>query len=269
MNSSWKITTNRFVAFIDLMGFKDMLETKSHDEIYKSMKDNRHLEYLLVNECQNNYYLGNRELKQIQFSDSLILVTADDSCCSFVKLIKYINVLVANHVRNYVMVRGYVSHGLLTYDEDKNILFGAPFVDAYKGESTVAHIGVVIDESIRCMIDSFYDELSNIPQETYRPTADITCNLLDSICYMKGSDANAIEQRRLSTNWYSHLKCFNDCYGSNLSDPMKNTLLISRIKLLKEDIKLDNKDLEKINNYIDNTVKMAQMSISGEYLYNK
>ena len=36
--SIWTITTDRFVGFIDIMGFKDMVMRSSHDDIYRMMK---------------------------------------------------------------------------------------------------------------------------------------------------------------------------------------------------------------------------------------
>lgn len=36
--NNWQITTNRFVGFIDIMGFKDMVARSSHEDIYDMMK---------------------------------------------------------------------------------------------------------------------------------------------------------------------------------------------------------------------------------------
>ena len=37
--ADWEITTDRYVAFIDIMGFKDMVARSTHDEIYQMMKE--------------------------------------------------------------------------------------------------------------------------------------------------------------------------------------------------------------------------------------
>ena len=33
----WEVTTERYVAFIDIMGFKNMVERSTHEQIYKMM----------------------------------------------------------------------------------------------------------------------------------------------------------------------------------------------------------------------------------------
>ena len=35
--SAWKTTCNRFVAFIDIMGFRDLVYRNNHDEVYKML----------------------------------------------------------------------------------------------------------------------------------------------------------------------------------------------------------------------------------------
>jgi hypothetical protein len=35
---NWKITNERFVAYIDIMGFKDLVMRSTHEEVYKMMK---------------------------------------------------------------------------------------------------------------------------------------------------------------------------------------------------------------------------------------
>lgn len=253
MDNGWKITANRFVAFIDLMGFKDLLNSKSHDEVYKFMKNNRYLEYLLINESQRNN--ADRQLKQIQASDSLMLVTEDDSACSLIKLIQYIAVLVANHVFSKVMIRGYVTHGLLTYDEENNIFFGNPFVKAYNEEGNIAHIGVIIDETIRSIIDGYCEMSENFN------LSHLTYNVLDSMCFVKDENKKTIEKQLLSVNWYCHLKRFNCKPFIYSNDDMEKELLLSKIEALRSNVPTEHSEYDKINKYIDNTIKMAETAL--------
>ena len=39
LKSDWVVTADRYVAYIDIMGFKDLVLTTSHDKIYSMMKD--------------------------------------------------------------------------------------------------------------------------------------------------------------------------------------------------------------------------------------
>lgn len=36
-NTNWEPTCNRFVAFLDIMGFKDMVSRKKHADIYNML----------------------------------------------------------------------------------------------------------------------------------------------------------------------------------------------------------------------------------------
>jgi len=35
----WNLTDKRFVCFLDIMGFKDLVMRNSHDEIYKMLNE--------------------------------------------------------------------------------------------------------------------------------------------------------------------------------------------------------------------------------------
>lgn len=77
----WSTTNHRFVCFLDIIGFKNMVMRNPHNEIYtllselskqrKAIEDTKDLPF------EFNF------LKTVSFSDSIIIFTKDDSLKSF------------------------------------------------------------------------------------------------------------------------------------------------------------------------------------------
>src|SRR5688572_864192 len=77
----WPITTERYVAFIDIMGFKDMVARSTHDEIYQMM--------MTINESKSlneSVHWGGKEnfdlVRTTTYSDSIMVYSKDNSYAS-------------------------------------------------------------------------------------------------------------------------------------------------------------------------------------------
>src|ERR1700744_2479239 len=77
----WKITTNRFVAFFDILGFKDLVERSAHAEVVSKLmtlkKALKKLENIYADESFKKYDM--EETKGITFSDSIIIFSKSDT----------------------------------------------------------------------------------------------------------------------------------------------------------------------------------------------
>ena len=83
--NTWIVTNNRYVAFLDIMGFKNMVNTEKHQDILEKMRTfNKPLS--IINDDSESRLLA-RKLgienddepftRVVTFSDSIILVTND------------------------------------------------------------------------------------------------------------------------------------------------------------------------------------------------
>jgi hypothetical protein len=74
--SNWDITANRYVAYCDIIGFKDIVSRSPHDEIYELMK-NINAQLRLTSTIE--WFEKSTELiKTTTYSDSIIIYSKDD-----------------------------------------------------------------------------------------------------------------------------------------------------------------------------------------------
>ncbi|MDQ7947260.1 MAG: hypothetical protein REI78_05880 [Pedobacter sp.] len=151
----WKVTTKRFVAFIDIMGFKDMVARKSHNEIYKMMIkiDDRKA----LNE---NIKWGDREEKLVSsttYSDSIMIYSKDNSLESLRSFVCTVSGLSDDLLLEGIPHKGAFAFGTMTLDKDKSIYFGQPLIDAYLLQEEIYFYGIIGHASAELEISNIAD----------------------------------------------------------------------------------------------------------------
>lgn len=138
---------NHIVAFIDILGFKSIVEESSTDKavfdtILNSLKTlEQHVEY-------NAGKAAHRQsvFKMTQFSDSIVISRPNTEDALFF-MIMDLNFLQNVLAKSGVLIRGGVSYGSLYHEN--NICFGPAFVKAYELESKHAiYPRIIIDPDI-------------------------------------------------------------------------------------------------------------------------
>lgn len=151
------IHSRRAVCFLDILGFRKMLEQKPLLEIAESydcfisaaMGLNRSSPIttkdpqLFVKHSGDEVYC----IRYI-FSDSVILVAQDDDPISCLKLLVYAWRLVQATLAQRMSVRGAVACGEMYLDSAKGICLGHGLTKAYELEQKQNWIGVAIDNSV-------------------------------------------------------------------------------------------------------------------------
>ncbi len=130
----------KYVAFIDTLGFKNKLQSISHEEA-KTVITNFNQEIFRL--WQRLGYNNDHTIKGRTFSDSLIIYTSDDKIPQLKKLITFlIELYKVSILRCDLPLRGGVAIG--DYDDiraiefnnlQKGIVVGSAFIDAYALES--------------------------------------------------------------------------------------------------------------------------------------
>lgn len=130
----------RFVAFIDILGFRNLLIrspdldefVKKYTNVFKPLK----------NEIQT---LG---IKHVLFSDSLFLAVDNRSLDEQLKsLVLFSKKLISRSIDSGLPVRGSISYGNVLWDGD--IVVGMPIIEAVEQESIQDWIGIIL--SPNCM----------------------------------------------------------------------------------------------------------------------
>ncbi len=137
-------STIRYVAFMDVMGFKDMVARKPHDVIGKK------LQKLLMFISDRIYDKGS--IFSSIFSDSIYFLTSDDKQTTLKALIEVLSEVMKYALSVGLPMKGSIAMGEVSVDFDKNLTFGQPLIDAYLIEESIVLYGVVIHNSVESIV---------------------------------------------------------------------------------------------------------------------
>lgn len=159
MSNEWEVTCNRYVAFIDIMGFKDMVLRMPHTGVYELMlKINKHRKFVEnVDWLENNSFLA----KSTTYSDSIIIYSKDDSYDSFKFLVTTVSSLMNYLFTEAIPFKGAIAHGMLTFDLENSIFLGQPLIDAYLLQDEIMYYGILFHGTVDQVIQEKYSGQPN------------------------------------------------------------------------------------------------------------
>jgi hypothetical protein len=178
---------NRFVAFLDILGFKDMVDRNSPEVVHKR--------YLDVISNPPSYFYGEKcKIHTYIFSDSIVIYSDDDSADSASQIFEYSQLIIIRSVACGTLLKGAIAHGEFTADKKYNIYFGIPLIDAFQLEEEMKVSSIILHHTCEKFIDSFGD--SQFDQF-----------FVDSSTQLK---SGKVRQRHL--NWMKELKTVDDSF---------------------------------------------------------
>lgn len=151
VKSDWEPTANRFVAFFDIMGFKDMVSRKSHEEVLETLKSLSKSRSQLDN---LNYYQFSSETRigetmSFTFSDSIIIFSKKDSIDDLNKIIMDCSYILEQSISDKIPIKGAISYGKTTIDKEMSLFFGQPIIDSFYLHENLCLYGVIADHSFQ------------------------------------------------------------------------------------------------------------------------
>jgi len=146
MEKDWSVTCKRYVAFIDIMGFKDMVARMAHNDIYEMMKKIDKSRKL----AENIDWLKNNSLlaKSTTYSDSIIVYSKDESYEAFDFLVSTVAGLANRLFVEGIPHKGSIAFGIMTLDIENSIYFGQPLIDAYLLQEEINFYGILLHSSV-------------------------------------------------------------------------------------------------------------------------
>ena len=158
----WSLTTKRFVCYLDIMGFKDMVMRNPHDKIYKMLDDLSKKRDSIDNarHLPEEYEIDS--LKTVSFSDSIVIFTKNDTKECLELLTRATSWLFANAIESCIPLKGTISHGELSVNKSRQIFFGQPLIDAYLLEEEVEFYGIVIHNTVEKILNELNSSLISI-----------------------------------------------------------------------------------------------------------
>jgi hypothetical protein len=152
-------TRKRFVAFLDIMGFKNRIQREKPDETLKMFMSLHHtLDNIKAKveeeKSRKHSYLG-RYFKNvsysiippISFSDSIILISEDHTYESAQSIIVNSKFIISEALKNGIPMKGAIAYGDMTIDTKEHIYFGQSLVDAIELQKEIKLYGVVLDHT--------------------------------------------------------------------------------------------------------------------------
>lgn len=141
------MTAERYVVYIDIMGFKHMVATRSAESIYAMMKE--------VNQSRDKsstfgFMIGSEMrylVNSTTYSDSIILYSRDGSKDSLKAISLAVALLTAELFSKKVPHKGAMAFGSMTLDAENSIFFGQPLIDAYLLQEELNFYGIVVHHS--------------------------------------------------------------------------------------------------------------------------
>jgi hypothetical protein len=163
---------NRTVAFLDILGFKQKISETPIEELtskYEKLIDTTEalnrptlpgpsLPTLFPDHKNNSPWC----IKNI-FSDSIILISHDNTQLSTMKLLVYAWRLTQVFIAYKMPLRGAITCGELYTNPQKSITLGKALTSAYELENKQQWIGVVIDNCMKESMPELFQHINNVP----------------------------------------------------------------------------------------------------------
>lgn len=133
-----KNTTERFVAFLDIMGFKDRVARTNHTSL---------LAQLTAFNKDITQYIGKyktTEIQLAQFSDSIVLFSNDITQRSLMTLAEVTRGIMQTAIKLQIPIKGAIAKGMITCDISKQLFFGQALIDAYLLEENIHYYGILV-----------------------------------------------------------------------------------------------------------------------------
>ena len=163
--ATWNVTCNRFVGFFDIMGFKDMVLRNNHEDVLQKINQIREAIGVIENygkELLNSKADTHRTGKPhsyadaivlpVFFSDSIVLVSEDDSKASARKIVMLAAWLMYKSLINGLPIKGAIAYGEQTADFEESLHVGRPLIDAYILQEELHMYGAVLHHSMEAYL---------------------------------------------------------------------------------------------------------------------
>jgi len=161
------VHSRRAVCFLDVLGFRRMLEQKPVIEIAQDYDrfisfaegfNQPWVHYKDEPKLFNSHSAGEPYCIRQNFSDSLILIAKDDDPLSCLKLLVHAWRLIQSALALRISIRGAVVCGEMYFDLSKGICLGHGLTAAYELEQKQNWVGVAIDSSIETTYPEIFPE---------------------------------------------------------------------------------------------------------------
>lgn len=124
-----------------------MVLKSTHEEVLAKLRNLKKMESDLYETID---LIGNlNDIRMVNFSDSFIIFSKDDSISCFYNFLIMVRGFFMCILEEGLCVKSGIAYGKLTVQQNANIFFGQPLIDAYLIEEDVNYLGAVCHHSIQ------------------------------------------------------------------------------------------------------------------------
>lgn len=154
--AKWPTTCKRFVAYLDIMGFRDMVFRNTHEEVLETMEQFR-LPITKIKDDAMERLRGRPSgwilfkdtvIRPVIFSDSVLLFSSDDTLGSAQHIIWGVESVIRHALLKGIPIKGAIAYGEQTAAFGKSLYFGKPLIDAWDLQNELVIYGVVLHHTI-------------------------------------------------------------------------------------------------------------------------
>lgn len=253
--SKWKTTDKRFVAFLDLLGFKDKVMRKTHSEIYEELAQISKLKVLVEknSSLKNKKRFFDSDVYVVSFSDSIVIFSKNDSFDNFEYFLVALRAIFSNAIRRKIALKGGFAHGEISLNKTEQIYFGQPIIDAYLMEEDVNYLGVVADSSIDYYLmnhknqfdESLFAHKLIFEDKINLKSGKITHRNLDWFILTQRNHDNLNSQKKIE-NIVEHINSFYCSVSGSPRRYIDNTIEVLQSAFKKGKINLNRLNLDEV-----------------------
>jgi hypothetical protein len=241
---------DRFIIFIDILGFKDSLAREDINKVYDKLNKLSQS----IDRIQKKMEYGNNEtnasdsIKIYQFSDSIIVFSKDDSKNSLHSSILAAEAIFTTAIKESIPLKGAISFGKSIVNQSRQIFLGQPLIDAFLLQEDVKFYGIVAHNSV----EKFIIDNADVSMKE-----DFENHFFETIAYLKsGNTVHRI------LNWFQILMFSKNYHDNKLEIEDENVRIkVDKEYLVNEITKFRQSTTGYPRNYIDNTVKILEEAI--------
>lgn len=157
----WKAKDKRFVAFFDILGFKEMVLRSSHEDVLKKLdalkttiKELEKINWTAEAQQKSQLKLQQDQSRAITFSDSIVFFSKSGTIEDLFKIVLDSYYLMNKALSQNIAIKGAISFGEVTVDFKKALFFGQPIIDAYLLHEDMHILDVILDHNAENQINS-------------------------------------------------------------------------------------------------------------------
>ena len=181
-----KNTANRFVAFLDIMGFKERVRRTTHNKLLTQLTDFNKAITSYIGKYQNT------EIQLAQFSDSIVLFSNDTTQKSLKTIAEVTRGIMQTAIKQQIPLKGAIAQGQITCDIPKQLFFGQALIDAYLLEENIHYYGILIHHSAENYVIKYGD--TNIFKDIKAPLKSGKISHYELSWYIEDDERNAEEK---------------------------------------------------------------------------